>query len=116
MQETKLAPHAIAEAATILRENRWKIAHGKPCRPQETRKGALVTQAANEANSGGVAIAARGNRKLTTEGIAEQEPEPYDSGRWVEVKVLVKGRTWLASMASLVAPATTRSAAPTKLY
>ena len=99
LQETKLAPHAIAETATILRENRWKLSHGKPCRPQEMRKGTQVTHAANEANTGGVAIAAKGNLKLITEGVAEQEPELYDSGRWMEAKVLVKGRTKFLTVA-----------------
>ena len=101
MQETKLAFHAIAEASTILRDSRWKLVHGKPCRPQEARKGALVTQAANEANSGGVAIASRGNLKLITEGVGEQNPELYDSGRWMEAKMLVSGRTKFVNVAGV---------------
>ena len=56
LQETKLAPHATSQAAAILKDKQWKIPHGKPCAPQTKRKNTQRTQAANEANSGGVAI------------------------------------------------------------
>ena len=56
LQETKLAPHAIAETLTLLKERCYKMAHGAPCQPQQYRKNAKITHAANEANSSGVAV------------------------------------------------------------
>jgi len=33
IQETKLAPHAIAETATVVRDSSYRMAHGLPCQP-----------------------------------------------------------------------------------
>ena len=81
------------------------------------KKGALVIEAAHEANGGGVAIAVRGNLKLITEGTAKQEPEPYDNGRWMEAEVPINGRTKVVTVASIYGisgAATIRTTVPMK--
>ena len=75
LQETKLAPHAIAETATTLKEGGYHMAHGRPCLPQEHRKNVVTTQAASEANSGGVAIVAKSDIKLIQTDFQENEAE-----------------------------------------
>ena len=93
LQETKLAPHAIAETSAVLNRNGYSMVHGHPCQPQAYRKNAVVTQAANEVNSGGVAIVAKHGLKTTTREVSEQETELYDIARWVETTIPVNGKT-----------------------
>ena len=100
LHETKLAPHAIAEASAVLRQNGYAMVHGLLCQPQTYRKDVVTTQAANEANSGGVAIVAKRGLKTITRSVQEQELELYDISRWMETKTPVSGRTKFVTVAS----------------
>ena len=92
VQETKLAPHAISQTAATLKDYNWKLKHGKPCSPQTQRREDAVTHAANEANSGGVAILAKQpNYFLKCDN--KEDDTIHDTGRWVEGKVPLKGNT-----------------------
>ena len=93
VQETKSAPHAIAQIAATLKGRHWQILHGKPCAPQAYRKNAKHTQAASEANSGGVAIFPKKPMRLVNEDQASLDPILHDTGRWVEGKVPTRGHT-----------------------
>ena len=59
LQEQKLAPHAIVEVASTLKQYGWTVKHGKPCQGQKRRKDVVTTYAAYEANSGAVAAMAK---------------------------------------------------------
>ena len=100
VQETKLEPHAIAEASSILKGRCYKMAHGAPCQPQQYRKDAKVTHAANEANSGGVAILTREHLRTIRDDLAAQSPTLHETTRWTELKVPVDGRTRFLTIAS----------------
>ena len=85
VQEAKLAPHAISQTAGTLKDYNWKLKHGKPCSAQTQRREDAVTHAANEANSGGVAILAKQpNYFLKCEN--KEDDTIHDTGRWVEGK------------------------------
>ena len=101
VQETKLAPHAIAQTAASLKSHHWQILHGKPCAPQVQRKNAKRTLAANEANSGGVAILAKKPMRLVNENQVSLDPILHDTGRWVEGKVPIRGHTKCLTLASV---------------
>ena len=96
LQETKL----IAETSAVLRQNGFAVVHGRPCQPQTYRNDVVTTQAANEANSGGVAIVTKQGLKTITRSVQEQELELYDTSRWMETKILVSGRTKHITVAS----------------
>ena len=100
VQETKLAPHAIAETSTILSGRCYRLAHGAPCQPQQYRKDAKVTHAANEANSGGVAIITQEHLRTISDDLAAQLPALHETARWTELKVPVRGRTKYLTIAS----------------
>ena len=69
LQETKLAPHAIGQSAAAMKPQGWSIKHGKPCQHQAKRKNVVVTNAANEANSGGVAVLTKQPLRVIQEDI-----------------------------------------------
>ena len=100
VQETNLAPHAIPETSTILKGRCYRLAHGAPCQTQQYRKDAKVTHAANEANSGGVAIITQEHLKTISDDLAAQHPAVHETARWTELKVPVRGRTKYLTIAS----------------
>ena len=100
VQETKLAPHAIAETSTLLKGRCYKMAHGAPCQPQQYRKNAKVTHAANEANSGGVAILVKEHLKTISDDLVAHTPPLYETARWTELKVPMNGRTKFLTIAN----------------
>ncbi len=52
VQETKLAAHAIRDMTDLMKNNRWRFVHGKPCAPAGRWKSRKRTKAAIEANRG----------------------------------------------------------------
>ena len=76
------------------------MVRGRPCQPQTYRKDVVTTQAANEANSGGVAIITKQGLKTITRSVQEQELELYNASRWMDTKILVSGRTKYITVAS----------------
>ena len=100
LQETKLAPHAIAETSTCLRGKQYKMTHGLPCQPQRYRKNTVTTHAANEANSGGVAITTKSHMTTVCERVQDKVLELYCTARWTELKVPISGRTKFVNVAS----------------
>ena len=77
LQETKLAPHAIAETSASLKGKLYRMTHGFPCQPQRYRKNIVTTHATNEANSGAVAVITRSHMATVSEKVQEQIPELY---------------------------------------
>ncbi len=91
MQETKLAPHAIRDATTIMKNHGWTFLHGRPCRPPKVRKGAGRTAAPTEATSGGVAAMVKKPSMPIDPLRCGTDRILYDSGRWMEVRTPIKG-------------------------
>ena len=81
LHETKLAPHAIGEVRSIVKQTGWHLIHGKPCDTQGPRANTKRTHAATEATSGGVGILTRTPNMPTTSIADEVEPILFDSGR-----------------------------------
>ena len=100
LQETKLAPHAIGEVASIVSENGWNLIHGKPCATQNPRRNTMRTHAATEATSGGVAIMSSLPKKPITLQPSEDEAILRDTGRWVEAKIPIAGKARFLTVAS----------------
>ena len=63
----------------------------------------VLTQAANEANIGAVAIVAKRGLKTITCEVSEQETELYNIALWKETKFPVNGRTKYITVARSMA-------------
>ncbi len=91
MQETKLAPHAIRDATTIMKNHGWTFLHGRPCRPPKVRKDAGRTAAPTEATSGGVAAMVKRPSRPIDPQKCDTDRILYDSGRWMEIRTPIRG-------------------------
>ena len=81
IQETMLAPRAIAETSTVLRERSHKMTHGLPCQPQLYRQNVVVTHVANEADSGGAATVTKQHLKSVCGNVHQHVLELYGTAR-----------------------------------
>ncbi len=93
VQETKLASHAIKDAYAVAKDKRWTLVHGKPCPPTAGggRRQRKRTNAAKEANSGGVAWMIKNPRKPISHSFDASADELHGSGRLQRIKFPLAG-------------------------